>query len=1742
MASLIDIGKSGLQSYRQALAVTGQNISNINTEGYKRRSADLEEVIANQGGISSTNAQTGLGVRVSDIRRSFDEFLLNKARSATSYSETNEHFVDTLKQLEDILLPGDSNLGAMIANFFDGLQEIASSPADLAPRVAAVERGHAVANSFNQLAYLTNELKQGVKFQIQQDINDINVLNEELFNLNSQLSGSRNKNAPNALLDSRDTLINKLNEFAEVTTTLEPTGAAGLTLGNTGKGPQLLTPLKHVKLGFELISDKPTFLIEPGSENTPTSQITNGSLRGLANAYEAIQAVEASIDNLAYIFSRDLNSLHMNGLDLEGNDGKPLFHTVSMKTEVNPTNIGVASADVEITDFRKIENQPVTFTYQEEKNLWIGRNKSNQIIAQGRGTVNFSGFIVSFAGDAKEGDQISIRPAYNSAANIKLAINRPEDFAAASRQLVSSDYRNAGTAEMSAEITSLEVPKDNLPTIEDSFSNNLTMNAATNFIRNGSVAIIPANTSNIDLISMIQQSQLSFSLTDDEISSITSMTLVVSSENEGSDGSSLTSLKKYVFTVTDPDDIDAVIEEGALYDAEAIAKLLNFGLIRADGFDLVSAGGVESWVSDGISHSLQDFGGFASGKGNQLTFALANNQFTEDSEIFANSQNLNGTLTPRNDDISSVQIFTREGRHVAGSRLDDIQYQELFVPENGFNENATYRDDYLNLSEEKGYLGMTSVYKSGESNPLINVSNTEQDTVISFDIEFVDGVDTTETSFDGKKAGASASFYQITLDDGVNTPINKTIYQGQVPGNSSVDIAKAMTSALRNEAPISVLTGSAILLDEQQINPPSDFIVPNDGETTSFLTNNIRYIVTNNNGDITVSGGPSNALSTLAYDSVNNQVTFIVSTEPEDGDSVIVQFEEQEYTLTMVNGEIEVKGGEEDRLTAYFNSNLSIPVTEEVSQMDLNETKTVRFEGIDYNITKDASGSLTVTGGADNALSLDIAYDSITGIAEINSEIRQIKVISNDGSLTAAKILIPGVDAEAEDISGNFEAAMRFGLVTNTQVPFQNFGFYDNSPTDTTILETKSELETWTLSGLDEDFFSDLASDGAGGVLNLSLGALEETRISSQSLNITQTSPDNLPIIQELTGFGESEIAYYAGKTLTLTDGDPSDINTQKIEISFGITGNTTTLADVISKIKADANYGALGFTVSAGTDSIILTDKVDGGTGNASASLTQDLSSFSVFIPETVTNTAELSELLRNEFSSKLVDSSGAFIDLDGNIISDSSNAIPKWSPIDNLGVQQDDTNILLTFDREVNNEFEDAEITFTITGDNGLVQEAPSRTTGIRVISDFNSDNINNLQNKALAISNGSSTLLLEIDSPPQNLDTLIEYIQAHEDYEQLSIVVRAGTDTLVFEDENSGEPLIEKLSVKIIDGYPLDYNIRREDDQIVTTSPTGNGAYINVSATSSSVIGERITLSDLPDEDLILVLSGSGTKKVSATYDINPVTSPTIERDVTVKIVSQVDIHEVIIPEVTILSDLFVLDTMVVDASSVKDMEELVEAIQDDDNYQDLPFFVSSNEDSTGLKFTYKMQGLQEPVYVSSDDRIYYPERITETETTPIVEFIDTETNTSLATRYLDAAGRTEAMGYKIDLDGKAAYDDKFFIASNEKGVGDNRNINAIIARQNSDADGSNTGGFQEIFGSIITSLGSKVQTSEFAAEAAASVKNASLEAEASFSGVNLDTEASKLIELQQAYQASARILSTARELFDTLINSV
>ena len=54
------------------------------------------------------------------------------------------------------------------------------------------------------------------------------------------------------------------------------------------------------------------------------------------------------------------------------------------------------------------------------------------------------------------------------------------------------------------------------------------------------------------------------------------MTLVVTNEEQTEDGSPLISTKKYLFTVTDPEEIETIIEEGANRDGRSYRKITKF--------------------------------------------------------------------------------------------------------------------------------------------------------------------------------------------------------------------------------------------------------------------------------------------------------------------------------------------------------------------------------------------------------------------------------------------------------------------------------------------------------------------------------------------------------------------------------------------------------------------------------------------------------------------------------------------------------------------------------------------------------------------------------------------------------------------------------------------------------------------------------------------------------------------------------------------------------------------------------------------------------------------------------------------------------------------------------------------------------------------------------------------------------------------------------------------------------------
>ena len=76
----------------------------------------------------------------------------------------------------------------------------------------------------------------------------------------------------------------------------------------------------------------------------------------------------------------------------------------------------------------------------------------------------------------------------------------------------------------------------------------------------------------------------------------------------------------------------------------------------------------------------------------------------------------------------------------------------------------------------------------------------------------------------------------------------------------------------------------------------------------------------------------------------------------------------------------------------------------------------------------------------------------------------------------------------------------------------------------------------------------------------------------------------------------------------------------------------------------------------------------------------------------------------------------------------------------------------------------------------------------------------------------------------------------------------------------------------------------------------------------------------------------------------------------------------------------------------------------------------------------------------------------------------------------------------------------------------------------------------------YSSIISQIGVRTQSANYTAEVSASLA-ATLEADrAGVAGVNLDEEAAKLLQYQQAYQASAKVIQVAQGIFDTLMQAV
>ena len=105
----------------------------------------------------------------------------------------------------------------------------------------------------------------------------------------------------------------------------------------------------------------------------------------------------------------------------------------------------------------------------------------------------------------------------------------------------------------------------------------------------------------------------------------------------------------------------------------------------------------------------------------------------------------------------------------------------------------------------------------------------------------------------------------------------------------------------------------------------------------------------------------------------------------------------------------------------------------------------------------------------------------------------------------------------------------------------------------------------------------------------------------------------------------------------------------------------------------------------------------------------------------------------------------------------------------------------------------------------------------------------------------------------------------------------------------------------------------------------------------------------------------------------------------------------------------------------------------------------------------------------------------------------------------------------------------------------GVGDNRNMLSLIALRESNNLKGGTQSFYDVYNNAVAKVAVDTRGVKANAETESSLLRSVLDHRNGITGVNLEEEAANLIRYQQAYQAAAQIITTANDVFDTLLRA-
>ena len=130
-----------------------------------------------------------------------------------------------------------------------------------------------------------------------------------------------------------------------------------------------------------------------------------------------------------------------------------------------------------------------------------------------------------------------------------------------------------------------------------------------------------------------------------------------------------------------------------------------------------------------------------------------------------------------------------------------------------------------------------------------------------------------------------------------------------------------------------------------------------------------------------------------------------------------------------------------------------------------------------------------------------------------------------------------------------------------------------------------------------------------------------------------------------------------------------------------------------------------------------------------------------------------------------------------------------------------------------------------------------------------------------------------------------------------------------------------------------------------------------------------------------------------------------------------------------------------------------------------------------------------------------------------------------------------------GASITLAGTPANADTFTIgAASSSNIGDNSNAFALVDSLSALKMNGGTTSLSNVANNLVSQVGVSTQQAQANASAQKAVNKSATDTRNNLSGVNLDEEAAKMVQFQQAYSACAQLIQASNTMFNSLISAI